>query len=118
MSHPSTPDDLPQPPPTGDGRRVAYGTSMGLVAAVLLVPACAFIGAFFDERADPEADLAGLAGFVGGGMVGLAIVFIGAVSAITGGRWRRRPMLRGVGQGMAIFLLVSLLALGICSAVT
>jgi hypothetical protein len=115
MSEPSTSPH--STPPPGDGRRLAYGTGIGVLAAVILVPACAYIGAFFDERADPDADLAGLAGFFGGGMVGLALVLIGGTIALLSGRRRRQPMLRGVGQGMAIALLVALLALGICSVV-
>jgi hypothetical protein len=92
--------------------------TIGVVSAVAIVPASAYIGAYLDERANPDADLAGLAGMVGGGMVGFAIVFIASITTIASGRWRRRPMLNGIGQGMAIALLLVLLALGVCSIVT
>jgi hypothetical protein len=92
--------------------------TIGVVAAVAIVPASAYIGAYLDKRANPDADLAGLAGMVGGGMVGFAIVFIASITTIAGGRWRRRPMIIGIGQGMAIAMLLVLLALGICSVVT
>src|SRR5688572_12428648 len=102
-------------PAAADRRRVGYGAGIGLLAAVVLVPACAFIGAVWDERANRGEHLAGLAGLLIGGMVGFGLVLFGSGAAIWIGRRQHRPLLTGVGLGMGIVLLVALLGFGVCA---
>ena len=99
------------------GRKVGKGFAIGVLAALLGVPAIAMLGAWLEERANPDAELAGLAGLFFGGIVGLAALAVGAVVAFVVGRRLNKPILRGAALGMFVATGVAGIAFGICAAV-
>jgi hypothetical protein len=99
------------------GGKVGKGFAIGVIAALLGVPAVAMIGGWLDQRANPGAELAGLAGLFFGGIVGLAALAVGAVVAFVVGRRRNKPILRGAALGMLVATGVAGIAFGICAAV-
>jgi hypothetical protein len=123
MNH-ETPDPLgprQHADPKGErsgGRGVGKGFALGVAAVVLGVPGLAMFGGWLDQRANPEADLAGLGGLFAGGIIGLVALAIGGAVAFVVGRRRDEPILRGAGLGMFVATGVAGISLGICAAVS
>ncbi len=99
------------------GRSVGKGFALGVMAAVVGVPGFAMMGSWLDQRANPDADLAGLSGLFAGGIFGLVALAVGAGVAFVVGRRRNKPILRGAALGMVVTVGVAAVAFGICAAV-
>ena len=90
------------------------GLLLGAAAAFVGVPACAFVGGIIEGQLNKGQHLAGLAGFLLGGMGAIGLVILVAIAAFIVGHRRRRPFLRGLAIGMAVALGVGALGVGLC----
>ena len=98
-------------------RQLVTGHLLGAGAALGLVIGSAILGSYIDAERNEGKELAGLAGLVAGGLVGLAMVLPSAAAAVFIGRRRGSAILRGTGQGMLVSLGVAVLAFGLCAVV-
>lgn len=103
-------------PPSGTTGQLVAGHLLGLGGAVVLVIGSAFLGSYIDTQINAGAYLAGLAGLLLGGMVGLGLALPAAIVAILVGRRRGSVLLRGTGQGLLLSLGLGAITLGLCAA--